>query len=233
MSTVYTVYQWLIISQQVIHLSKRWLSYGHVPSRTAGCKKPMRCLRKQDDISGCETKTLRCWYLLSFPHLMVMVGFLKTHTTKCQASVKAKSTYQNSAGLPDCSRPKPANNSFKKTVSITVIPLNKYHGNGNTPRPVMLFRPQVPSKGFLRLQSSVKIHKESTGNTNWISHFFLIPEMNSEPSQMSLQISELPPRLGKIGDPHSVSENCKHGHVLEGARLQQLNLGHSNLYTPK
>ena len=107
-----------------------------------------------------------------------------------------------------------------------MIPLNKYHGNGNAPRPVMFFRPLVPSKGFLRLQSSVKIHKASTGNTNWISHFFLIPGMNSEPSQMSLQISELLPRLGKIGDPHSVSENCKHGHVLEGARVQQLNLGH-------
>lgn len=76
MSTVYTVYQWLIISQQVINLSKRWLSYGHVPSRTAGCKKPMRCLRKQGDISGCETKTSHSWGADTSYHFHILWSWL-------------------------------------------------------------------------------------------------------------------------------------------------------------
>ena len=140
---MYTVYQWYsminsfpaIPSKSFIFLW--WLSYGHVPSQTAGEVKPMRCLRKQGDISGCETKTSHPWgaeYLFSFSHLMVMVGFLKTHTMKCQASVKAKSTYQNSAGLPDCSRPKPANNIFKKHSQlpwyrwISIMATETHHG---------------------------------------------------------------------------------------------------------
>ena len=110
---MYTIYQWLIVFRQVLHLS---IVTMVLCNRQAGCKTYKAC-------NGRWLFKVICGLLkdcgripLIMNNLMVVVGFLKTHTvntlpkknTKCQEAVKTKSTYQNSAGLPGCRRPNPA-----------------------------------------------------------------------------------------------------------------------------
>lgn len=151
-----------------------------------------------------NTPSLRCWCFfncgripLIMNNLMVVVGFLKTHTVKTlpKKTLSARRPWRQSPhtkillGCLAAGDQTQLNNGSKLSLPIAVFSRWIHVSWQRKKKPS-----KVPSKGFLRLQSSVKIHKASQKWKHKLdqSLFLQIPGMNSElKSQTSLQISEL------------------------------------------